>query len=281
MNAAIQLAIEQREKGQVPISIGTSLAIEAGAGVYPDRPESPAPFSQVHEVWFNVRTIVRNLLACLPTELRNSLLPEDAWPAALEELSIIPAAVTEASHGHCRTVFYLSDYKGLARKFPGASLREPKTEKQLFQHRLEEGTLKLLLKNNHSAEIQFFDFEITGQHPTALLVTHLPVDLLARYRFERLALLESHTGKIKGPAAWNTKLTGGKDLTNIPFNKFTLQLYGDNGNMFNPQPAALRKQIEFLAHRWQWTNATTLDRVRETIKKVDNDVQRNALLQLL
>lgn len=280
MNAT-QIAVDNREKGKVPISIGTSLAIEAGCGIYPDRPEDPPPFTRVKQVWINLRTIVRNLYACLPTDLKETVLPDDLWRAALEELSIIPTAVAQGSMGKTSVVYYVSDYNRAAQKYPGAILREAKTPKQIFQQKIEDVTLRMMLERNDHHHVEFFEFDILGQHPASFILTHMPVDLLARYRFERLELLESHTGKIKGAGAWSTKLTNGKDLENIPFNSFTLQLFGDNGNMFAPQSITLRRKMQELAIRWGWTNVTTMEKIRETVKKVDLDQHRDVLLKLL
>lgn len=277
----IKIAVDNREKGQVPVSIGTSLALEAGSGTYPDRPESPPPFTRAKQLWVNLRTLVRNLYACLPTELKDNVLPDELWECVLEEMAIIPAAVTNGSMGNTSVVYYASDYNNLKRRFPEASIREPRTTKQLLQHSVEETTLKMALSNNRDFNVQLFDFEIEGQYPASFILTHLPVDLLARYRFERLELLESHTGALKGPAAWNTKLTNGRELTNVPFNHFTLQLFGDNGNMFAPQSITLRREVLRLAKQFNWTNVTTLEKVRETIKKISNDQQREAVLKLL
>lgn len=279
---SIQIAVDNREKGQVPVSIGTSLALEAGAGQYPDRPESPPPFTRAKQLWINLRTIVRNLYGCLPTDLKESVLPDDMWQAALEELAIIEAAVHKASMGYTQVVYYVSDYARLAKRYPGAILKEAKTPRQIVQQELENGTLTLMLKNNHQQKnVRFFDFEIEGQHPDSFIMTHLPVDLLARYRFSRLELLESHTGKIKGPAEWNTKLTNGKELSNIPFNSFTLQLFGDNGNMFSPQSITVRRALLEAAERWRWTNVTGMEKIRDTLGKIDNDHFRGILMKLL
>lgn len=277
----IQVIVDNRDKGQVPVSIGTSLALEAGAGVYPDRPEMPPPFMRARQLWVNLRTIVRNLYGCLPTDVKDTVLPDDMWQAALEELSVIDVAVTEASKGHTQVVFYVSDYKRLQGRYPGAVLKEAKTHKQIFQQKLEETTLQLMLKNNHQLEVKFFEFGIEGQYPESFIITHLPVDLLARYRFTRLELLESHTGKIKGPAEWNTKLTNGKELANVPFNDFTLQLFGDNGNMFSPQPISVRKAFLEAAQQWGLTNVSTMDKVKNTVAKIQNDHLRGGLAKLL
>lgn len=276
----ILVAVENREKGQVPISIGTSLALEAGAGAYPDRPESPPPFSRVKQLWVNLRTIVRNLYACLSTDLKDSVLPDDLWNAALEELSIIQAFMQKQAP-HVKVVFFVSDYSRLKQRYPHASIKEAITPKQIFQQKIEEMTLKLMLENNHQLDVRFFDFDIQGQFPASFILTHLPIDLLARYRFDRLELLESHTGKLKGPGAWNTKLSNGKELSNVPFNIFTLQVFGDNGNMFSPLSISVRRSLLEAANANGWTNVSTMERIHDTVKKIPNLAHRAELSKLL
>jgi hypothetical protein len=276
----ILIAIENREKGQVPISIGTSLALEAGFGVYPDRPEKPAPFTRVKQLWINLRTIVRNLYACLPTDLKDTVLPDDLWRAALEELSIIESTLAKQAP-QVKAVFYVSDYVRLKQRFPHASIKEPITPKQIVQQKVEDVTLRLMLENNHQHNVSFFDFDIQGQFPASFILTHLPIDLLARYRFDRLELLESHTGKIKGASAWHTKLTNGKELENVPFNSFTLQLFGDKGNMFSPQSISVRRSMLEAARQGNWTNVSTMEKIRDTVSKVPNQAHRDELMKLL
>lgn len=276
----IGVAIDNREKGQVPISIGTSLALEAGFGIYPDRHESPPPFTRVKQVWINLRTLVRNLIACLPTNLKETLLPDDVWRFVHEEMTIIKTSLAKQAPG-VKLVFYVSEYNRLDQRFPGAVIKLPSTPKQSIQQQVEEASLKLALEKNHEHDVEFFDFELHGQHPSSFLLTHLPVDLLSRYFFERLELLESHTGKIKGPGAWNSKLTNGKELSNIPFNRFTLQLFGDNGNMFSPHPVSLRRALMQVAIDNGWSNVTSIEKIRDSLKKIPNDMQRTELLKML
>ncbi|MFO5855027.1 hypothetical protein, partial [Klebsiella pneumoniae] len=61
--------------------------------------------------------------------------------------------------------------------------------------------------------------EISNKPPkvegTVLLLTHFPHELLWKPHFNRLLLLESHTGKIKTYNMWYNKLNGLKEV--IPF----------------------------------------------------------------
>ena len=280
MNALLQ-AIDGREKGALPISVATSLAVEAACGVYPDRPVSPAPILSVKEVWFNVRTLLRNLLGSILPEFRDQAYPPHLLPALVEEMRIIESAVLKASNGGCRAIFYYADYTSIARKFPKAVVKIAKTARQIQQNIIDEKTLKLLLEEQGSGDIRTYNFEITGNHPESFIVTHLPVDLLSKYSFRRLDLLESHTGAIKAWPQWNSKLTNGRELLNIPFSQFSLQVFGDNGNHFSPQSLSIRRQVVALAEEDRWTATSTESKIRDSLRKVKDATERTLLLSLL
>lgn len=273
--------IDAREKGGIPISIGTSLAIESACGVFPDRPVSPAPVLAVKELWINVRTLIRNLNGALPKELAERVLPHDLVPPMLEELSIIESAISKISSGMVRVVYYCCDYSSLPRMFPKATLRFAKTEKQLLIKALEDNAITLLLAASPPHDLRLFRFEIHGKFPNSLIVTHLPVDLLARYSFAKLELLESHTGSIKPYPQWHSKLTGGKELPNIPFNRFSLQVFGDNGHQFAPMLPSIRKEVIRMAEEDSWTTITTDEKIRVSLRKIQDPATRSLLLAVL
>jgi hypothetical protein len=121
--------------------------------------------------------------------------------------------------------------------------------------------------------IRQFNFEITGHHPASLIVTHFPVDLFGRYRFNQLDLLESHTGKIKPPAQWNTKLSAKREETDmLPFNPFTLQVFGDNQQFVHQLPRVKEAVVE-TAKATGWSSVTTMEKIRMTLEKQVKDVQ--------
>ena len=274
-------AVDGREKGAIPVSIGTSLAVEAACGVYPDRPVSPAPLTEVKEVWFNLRTLLRNLVGALPTDIKDQVTPLQLLPALTEELGILESAVVKGSNGMCRPIFYIADYTSLKREFPKANLKAPTTPKQLLAQSIENNTLRALIEEGTSVDLRTYRFAITGQHPASFIVTHLPVDLLARYQFQKLELLESHTGMIKPYPQWHTKLTGGKDLVNIPFHRFSLQLFGDNGHQFSPMLINLRREVLKLADQDRWTSVSTTEKIRMSLRKIADPSDRALLLALL
>jgi len=272
--------IVERETGQYPLTIGTSLALEGAIGIHPENSDPNPAIGSVKAVWVNVRTVIRNLINALPTELRARSLPQDLWEVVYEDLMVIPNVVTDATGGRVGVHFYYTTHRSLRQRYPGAQLKEPKTELQFFLQNLENNTLKLVLENNQHLQIGEFDVELSGRWSASLIMTHQPIDLLSRYNFESLRLLESHTGKVKGPGDWNTKLHNGKELVNIPFNKLTLQIFGDSGGTFVGLRSAIRKEVIALATRWGWTSVTTVEKVRTDLSKIANDSVRGEILKI-
>lgn len=265
----------ERSKGQIPISMGTALAIEGALGVYPERPESPPPLERYDALWVNLRTVYRNLQACFQVGVHRGFRPVELVDGLLEDIAGLHAAIKK-DHPKIEVVVYHSEYDRLDKLFPAATLKESKTPVQVQAQELEETTYAVFRKNLPPdvpfAPLTCFLPRIERQK--TLLMTHITLDLLARYHFHTLDLLESNTGVIKKPAQWNTKL-GVKDQADIlPFNSFTLQVFGDRGVLFQPQPLKLRQQVLELAEQRHWSSITTLDRIRDNLRQyADKDLR--------
>ena len=258
--------VAEREKGQFPISIGTSLALEGALGVYPERPEMPPPLNRYKEVWFNMYTLFRNLMASMKSEQQRGVTAMELVPALLEDVLGIVAVLEAQTKYHVSPVFYLNDYSGLSKRYPHAKLKEPTTDNQLIFAALEGAVLGRFLADKPPVPIRREHLVITQKHPAALIVTHYPMDLFARYQFDRLDLLESHTGKIKTPSQWNSKLSGNPEATAmIPFMPFTLQVFGD-GIQFVHQLSAVKHAVIDTAKATHWSSVTTLEKVKVTLR---------------
>lgn len=266
--------VDEREKGTIPISIGTALAIEAAQGTYPDRPVvSPAPILSTKLLFVNLRTLYRNLIGCIATEARAQVTAEHLAPALLEEMHILNALIPEISEGNCDVSFYVSEYAQVKTEFKGALLKEPHTPKQLAQRDLETATFELLRTKSLPENVHAFKGVITGRYPRTFILTHYVVDLLNRYAFEKLELLESHTGAIKPYAMWGTKLSSPADAS-IPLMDFTLKVFGD-GTHFTGQRPTVKKALLEQALIDKWTGLSTLSLVRNSVSKIsDPDVKR-------
>ncbi len=282
MNPIVAQAIDGREKGQIAVSIATSLALEGAFGIYPERPQSPAPITEgVREVWINLRTLVRNFYGAFKPEAKDVVTPPTAATALLEEMGIVEGAINQHSQGMVSVIFYLCDYSEVIRRFPKANLKQPKTPSQEAQALLEKQTLDALLQLEPPQTIRRYRLDIDSGHPHAFMITHYPVDLLNRYKFAKLELLESHTGVLKGPALWYTKLTNGKQYDFLPFCKFTIQVFGDGGQLFSPQLPSVKKEIIEIAQADHWTPVTTDAKIRASLSKVKNPADRTVLLSML
>jgi hypothetical protein len=75
-------------------------------------------------------------------------------------------------------------------------------------------------------------------------------------------------------------LLGNKDLIKIPFNKFSLQVFGDK-ETFSPLPQLIKKEVLRLANDFNWTQITTLDRIQFCLTTIKDSEISNILLKLL
>lgn len=257
--------VADREIGSnVPISISTAMALESVFGLSEDHPEFQIKPPVLHndQIWINVRTLIRNIVSSIASADHAKLFPDPMYDCVTTEIMVINAAVGAASHGRCKAVFYYQTYKSLPSKYSNCFLRTPKTEKQIFLANLEAVVLEKLSKEQ--PEVKISDLELSGEMVNALIITHIPQDLLSRYKFLKLVLLESHTGKLKTYVHWVSKLTGGKELPRIPFNHVTLQFFGD-GVQFQTFPTKEKKQFIEMSNYYMWTPTTTLSRMKQCI----------------
>ncbi|MNQ29608.1 hypothetical protein D3C85_429230 [compost metagenome] len=249
--------LSERAMGQFPISIATSLAIESLVGILPEAPtDSPEIFKR-DLLLINIRTLIRNLLGSVDKEARALLEEYTMAEAVSNEMRVIEEVISETSDGRCEVKFYHCTYGDIPRRYKQALLKGPTTTAQHMYWAQKNLVIKNLLTQFESGTpIEQWTTDFPDFNYKTVLLTHYPVDLLQRYRFQSLALLESHTGAIKTPLMWNTKLVSGKEHPNLPFDKMTLQMFGD-GILFSPMPIKIRKRVLELAETYKWTPATT------------------------
>lgn len=277
------LDIAQREIGQLPLSIGTSMAIE----VFTDRPDPeregrllPKP-KPPEQLWVNVRTVFRNLYNAMNPDLRKLVLPDHFVPTLVNEIEMIQSIVSERTLGLTEVVFYHCTYKDLATRFPKAMHKPLNTELQKIYFAMEQSACEDALTKLHGqVAIKQYVSKIQGLSKASWILTHIPVDLVSTQFFSKLTLLESHTGKLKERLDWNTKLTGGEKVSHLPFMAFTMQVFGDGGLYFSPMPIKIKNEVLALAEKYRWTPATSLDKVRFSIQSMNDHFGRTWLLSI-
>jgi hypothetical protein len=276
--------IVSRATSAIPVSIGTSLALESIlAGIAPPYdPDRVIPemisLDDYAEIWINCATLVRNIVGAVPAEQAKVLQPKHIAECLYEEIDIINTCIREQTSGRVKAVFYQCEYGALKTLYPRAAVREPATPKQM-----EAAKLNQLLVNHFKARppngayFRTFSPNLEPDRPVkALVITHIAYDLCSYRRFTKLDLLESHTGARKARAAWYTKLSNSKDTQNVPFGPFALQVFGDSNN-FAPSPMAVRKAVLEMAKEHNWTSLTTKDRIRLCVQLLPSGDVKNLL----
>ena len=262
MTAAQDLSREvlsNRAVGQFPLSIATSLAMESSIGILPEAPAVAAEIKNRDLIMVNVRTLLRNLLGSIPKEDKGRLENYTIAEAIVGEMRVIEQLAAEHSNGRCSVEYYHCTYSDVQLKFSRALLKIPVTPLQVAYLAMENDVLKYMKEDFKTAPpIEQLTRNFKDHHVDALIITHYAIDLLQRYRFNSLSLLESHTGAIKAPLLWNTKLKDGKEFEILPFDRMTLQMFGD-GVIFAPMPIKIRQRLYSIAVKQGWTPASTKD----------------------
>lgn len=260
-----------RVLGTLPISVGTALAMEA---------LQKAPMHQYKTLLINLTTIVRNAREAYP-ELPSSSELHEAVKSDLMEIANFIVSLKLKSVLELKV--YYPSYQSLPNIFPMAKLRckaEKKTARQLAIEKLDGETLKSISKEFDKV-IEKTDTKLVSFIGETLIVTHHPVDLVMTDGYTRLNLLESHTGEIKRYQQFYTKLTGGSELTNIPLNKLTIQIFGDRSVDFFSHSLGVKNEIKELALSAKWSSASTVSYVTRTIKSLNNSPERDILLKMI
>lgn len=267
-----------RSVGTLGMSVGTSLAFEG---------EGASGIRTADTVLLNLRTLARNAYQAYENV---DTMRDDADQIATDvssDLRLI-AEWLEQKRGTrpIQMVVYCPDYSGLRKDFPKADLvdhsRDSKTatDKQKALYKLMNTVVDQLIKQYGKMVVQTRARlpEFAGK---GIVLTHHVVDLTTASGVGRLWLLESHTGSLKPFTLWYTKLTGGNELHYIPFNRLTIQIFGDKSTNFKASSHGIRELVKKLAVQNKWTSATTMGRIRGTINSLPESVDRAGLQLML
>ena len=95
-------ALSSRELGQIPVSIGTSLALEGAFGILEDNHNANPIINNVDVIYVNIRTLIRNMVGAIETEALHSVFPEDLAYILVNELTTIEQAVSVFTEGRVK-----------------------------------------------------------------------------------------------------------------------------------------------------------------------------------
>lgn len=256
--------------GVLPISVGTSLALEPLIG------NKGEP---IQTLMLNLSTLFRNAYQAYETDDRKKLTAEILYKNVLEDVTGIYKNIKMISTiKEPKMVPYYCTYAGLETKFPNAKLWRPKTALQLAYAELERTTTNRLVNELRSYIVRK-DYGIPETGEGSYAVTHHVVDLINAP--SSVKLLESHTGVIKGKGMWYTKLNGSEDLARIPFNSLSISVFGDKSVNFRAHEFRYRAALLKIANDNKWTSLTSKERVKLGIGYYEDKEVAEGLLQLL
>lgn len=259
--------LHSRTTSGFALSIATGMAMES---VFTPRqavfdPERVAPprieIARYNDCWINVQTLIRNIYNACEKDKVNSVKPQDVFEIAEQEIELIKDLFRNEGMDQVKPIFYLNDYQEL---FKGPKevfiQREDRTALQRQARHVFLGAASLLYRQY--PEIKLCKLDINGGGKDALMLTHIPADLLSYRRFRTLELLESHTGKVKKQGEWNTKYYSVPDafMGRLPFCRQLLGLLGDSV-LVTPGPIKARKMIMELSKAKNWHPFTTPQKV--------------------
>ena len=261
------IRLSERTISAFPLSVGTSLALESLftgslSPIDPDRKFDHVEPSIYGDMWFNLSTLFRNLVGAASKHAFTNASISEFTDAMLAEIEVINSVFS--ANGTCVPVFYVNSYPYLEKLKKGKKvvLRGMNTGNQLFYLDRHDKTIDAIERVTDS--IRKFTGTITPTIRTkSLILTHIPFDLLSRNRFERLDLLESHTGVLKDRTMWGSKLYqfGTMGLNHMPFNIITLIVFGDKVQI-SPSLGKLREQVYETSIKRHWTPLTTIDKIK-------------------
>ena len=264
-------AIRERAMGKFPLSVATSIALESATG-YPDPTNGKITNNTLvlyDELWINLKTLFRNICGCLPP---NSGKPsvEDLVIAMLNEIKVIKDIVQRNSQA--KAIFYVSNYKRLDSIYKHVELRRDNTSKQKEFTQTMESVIQKIINRTPKGSDWFYLFDHFLEPKAkkrALILTHVPYDLISAHNFHLLDLLESHTGHIKNKTLWFTKYFQGNDLPPIPLTHYLLPVFGDK-EMFRPLNVKSKEAMIMLIKGNGWNALTTDAKMKNDIKKLNN-----------
>lgn len=249
----------QRTFGKYAISIGTSVALESLFGELDSQRHVSAPFKNYQCVVINIRTLIRNYLSSYKAiDLINLTKPQIA-NGVIKEAILISNIIADRTRGSLKLSVYNIKHDMIHYKLRKIIIKKKHTAKQQYALDMETSVAeKFFLEYKLLSDyfnLEFTSSEIKHGGRRNIFITHYPVDLL----FTNLNpdLLESHTGRIKKPYEFNTKLR--RAASNAPFNKYTLQIYGDSSGYILPYSAAMYNELNDILKNNSYISPVTHD----------------------
>ncbi|AXH70818.1 hypothetical protein [Vibrio phage BONAISHI] len=237
----------------IPVSIGTAVPLEKHV-------TQVGANKQVDAIVLNLRTLWRNFSGSY--EGVHVLDPAKHIQEFITETKQVVDLIQ--SDGIIAGIYY-PDYSSIMRMRTGMIYKDEQmqTDRQKLEKALEDKACQLSYKAVNAFQMRV---QLPPIEKRVWMLTHTGIDLLNRNRFLNLQLLESHSGGLKGPADWITKITNNEDYMRIPFNLLSLSVFGD-GKYLKGWPLRYRKMLKRIAEANNWTPMTTNQKIVANLRR--------------
>jgi hypothetical protein len=274
-----------RDISAFPLSIGTSLAFES---VFTGRlpafdPERTIPnkviLSSYDSCYINIATLYRNIAGAVDKEVKLQSNENHYAEVVEQEMDIIQSLFKVEGGGTTTPIFYTMTYDKAVSKAKSkiVDLRQDRTDLQKHERAILVKTIEKL-KQIPSIE-KYKDYLKTSISTKALIMTHVPFDLLSHQKMGKLDLLESHTGKLKPRYEWGSKFypLGDRDMSHLPFIEKLLLIFGDKV-LIQPALTKIRQQVYDVSIKRGWTSMTTKAKV---VMDLSTDIPEPMIARML
>lgn len=262
-------SIDERATSGYPISIATSLAFES---IFLPRQQpydlersvpNKIDLSQYNSFYINIFTLYRNLSNSVKRQVFIETDHVKLAQVLLTEIEVIQSLFFVEGHDTIKPIFYHMTQKSLLNGKISKDV-QIKPDKTTFQKDFRFKFDKVIEHIKKQIDVPTFDSYLDpASGSKALILTHVPFDLISYDKFSKLDLLESNTGKLKSRREWNSKFmkVGDRHTGNIPFNRKLLFVFGDKV-MIRPADIKLRRILLDVADKHNWTPMTTMSKIK-------------------
>jgi len=266
--------LASREVGEYPISIPTSIVLEAifnnGDMFYPEDikpPNRPNPSNYDYH-YFSIPTMIRNLISSVGVKEISEIQrnPTTVAETVLEETDVIRELYQGTS---CKPIFYTHGHRSVLKDTnPNLEFRRIRGQLLVVESTIKQITSKVINEDLEDHLLVMNSFK--KNNAKILITTHYPVELLERDKFSEMSLIESHTGSFKPFWLLYTKYAHYKEdprYSLLPWNKLLLYLLGDKIQI-KPKPKELRLKVLTMAERKNFTPRTSNSKVMLNLRQL-------------
>lgn len=234
-----------RDMSGFPVSIGTGLALETLFDPVMEVVDEGRSFEKLPDLnrynlyLINVETLIRNIISSAQSTVVMDVTGKDVFEILQDEMDFLQYFFEDNG---LTLKYYINTYAYFNETYKD-KIRIPTTPRQ--QHIMEITKYCLDKIRKVQTDVKVFNHFLSyGASSQALVLTHVPADLLSHSKFRVLDLLESHTGLIKSRELFNTKYypVPREDMSFLPFYEYLLVTFGDKV-MFRPDPIKKRQEV--------------------------------------